>query len=52
MDQTVTPTATQRLRALIVADDQRCVRLKDCDETLQVSRRLAAQALRQIRGGH
>jgi len=28
------------------------VRLTDCDETLQVSRRHAAEALRQIRTGH
>jgi two-component system response regulator AlgR len=34
------------------AEGQLIVRLKDCDETLQVSRRHAAEALRQIRGGH
>lgn len=33
-------------------DGQLFVRLKDCEETLQVSRRHAAEALRQIRGGH
>jgi two-component system response regulator AlgR len=33
-------------------EGQLIVRLKDCDETLQVSRRHAAEALRQIRGGH
>jgi two-component system response regulator AlgR len=34
------------------AEGQLLVRLKDCEETLQVSRRHAAEALRQIRGGH
>jgi two-component system response regulator AlgR len=34
------------------AEGQLIVRLKDCEETLQVSRRHAAEALRQIRGGH
>ena len=33
------------------ADGHLLVRLKDCDETLQVSRRHAAEALRQIRTG-
>jgi len=35
-----------------LAEGQLLVRLKGCDETLQVSRRHAAEALRQIRGGH
>ncbi|NJD32932.1 MAG: response regulator transcription factor [Gammaproteobacteria bacterium] len=34
------------------AEGQYLVRFKDCDETLPVSRRLAADALRQLRGGH
>ncbi|HET7203857.1 MAG TPA: LytTR family DNA-binding domain-containing protein [Steroidobacteraceae bacterium] len=33
------------------AEGQLIVRFKDCDETLQVSRRNAAEALRQIRAG-
>ncbi|HEX9207624.1 MAG TPA: LytTR family DNA-binding domain-containing protein [Steroidobacteraceae bacterium] len=33
------------------AEGHLLLRLKDCDETLQVSRRHAADALRQIRGG-
>jgi hypothetical protein len=32
-------------------EGQLLVRLKDCEETLQVSRRHAAEALRQIRTG-
>jgi two-component system response regulator AlgR len=34
------------------AEGQLIVRLKDCDDVLQVSRRHAAEALRQIRTGH
>jgi two-component system, LytTR family, response regulator AlgR len=33
------------------AEGQLLLRLQDCDETLQVSRRHAAETLRQIRGG-
>jgi two-component system response regulator AlgR len=34
------------------ADGYYVVRLKECEETLPVSRRLAAETLRQLRGGH
>jgi two-component system response regulator AlgR len=34
------------------ADGQYVVHVKDCDDTLPVSRRHATEALRQIRGGH
>ncbi len=34
------------------AEGQYLVRFKECDETLPVSRRLASDTLRQLRGGH